>query len=547
MSLDPRGSRTQKLQDKLRQLEEQVRIAEQAERESSRQSENLTAAILSGKVNVNPAPLQPLVACYPAPLVEHDYPEYLRAAIEQETPIGFVNKVPRHAIYQELRNWDQSQELPRDLRSMLLSMFYPQKDQFNFDLDVPRFRRRYRLDASDPEALHPSLVYVVALAACSSAGPDLREFEKIFLERVKVESEKALATVDRLEHYMWTSVVLAWYWCQKGNFVAAHAVSTSVANWAIAARLYCISDPKKYLEAQEADPCIIGCPKDEMHLAERINLWWAIFILDKRMALVSGLPPLIQRNTKIITTVWPRSCADIESQPSLNAWGRESVNNLFLHGSSCTDVSKDSLLALRAKSGALLDAALWVRHLSKSDSDSNIFWTMQHALDNALKRVLQTFPEITDQREILQGEEGKGVNPSLVLGRSLVHSAAILLHSIDGDPVKNPLAYDQVLSASRRMAADLREMSRVSFVYSHAMFGPTWASGAEACLREVCRLTPPTSPEMEARLREYRRDLDSYIQGLTWLTSYFPSLGTFLSRLGEIVNDNESLAPSESS
>lgn len=101
----------------------------------------------------------------------------------------------------------------------------------------------------------------------------------------------------------------------------------------------------------------------------------------------------------------------------------------------------------------------------------NIYWTMHLSIDNALTRVLKTFPEITDQREILRGEEGKSVNPSLVLARSYVHCAFIVLHSIDADPVRNPIAYDKCLVASRKIASDIRTVGNVSLLYSHACLG----------------------------------------------------------------------------
>jgi hypothetical protein len=36
---------------------------------------------------------------------------------------------------------------------------------------------------------------------------------------------------------------------------------------------------------------LLGPPRDFIHVAERINLWWAIYILDRLISLGSALPP----------------------------------------------------------------------------------------------------------------------------------------------------------------------------------------------------------------------------------------------------------------
>jgi hypothetical protein len=108
-----------------------------------------------------------------------------------------------------------------------LSIFLPHRDQFNFDLGIKRFERRLLLPPTDPDALHPCLINAVALGACSCAGSDLRAFEKVFLERTQYECERSLANVDRLEHFLWSSVILGWYWTRVGKMINAHTVSTS--------------------------------------------------------------------------------------------------------------------------------------------------------------------------------------------------------------------------------------------------------------------------------------------------------------------------------
>ena len=54
-----------------------------------------------------------------------------------------------------------------------------------------------------------------------------------------------------------------------------------------------------------------------------------------------------------------------------------------------------------------------------------------------------------------------------------------------------------------------------------------WVNGAEVCVRELQRLTPPRSLQDEVQLRNVQKDLGVYIRGLAWLTSHYPRLSSF--------------------
>lgn len=86
-----------------------------------------------------------------------------------------------------------------------------------------------------------------------------------------------------------------------------------------------------------------------------------------------------------------------------------------------------------------------------------------------MEQMAKTIPEITDQREIKVGEVGKRLNPSLVLARAYVHSAMIIIHTIDAE--KSPVAREKCVSASKRMARDVQQLGSTYFLYSHACLG----------------------------------------------------------------------------
>jgi hypothetical protein len=74
--------------------------------------------------------------------------------------------------------------------------------------------------------------------------------------------------------------------------------SIAVARWAIACGLYKLSDAVADLDETTR---LLGPFKDSIHFAERVNLWWAIYLLDRNVGLVTGLTPSIQEDHSIVS------------------------------------------------------------------------------------------------------------------------------------------------------------------------------------------------------------------------------------------------------
>jgi len=106
-------------------------------------------------------------------------------------------------------------------------IFLVNRDELYFGLCVPRLEKRIILPPTDPEALHPCLVYAICLGACVFAGADFSAYETLFRERTREYLDAALSGADRMEHFMWASVILGWYWIQGGEHLPAHAIAAS--------------------------------------------------------------------------------------------------------------------------------------------------------------------------------------------------------------------------------------------------------------------------------------------------------------------------------
>ena len=140
---------------------------------------------------------------------------------------------------------------------------------------------------------------------------------------MRTSAGEALANVDRLEHFMWANIIAGWYYARVGLLTVAHSISTSklfcircqgVTDWrplripiasatarfALSCGLHEISDPESYVASRTMG--LLGPVRDLYHFGERVNLWWATFLLDRLLALATGLPPTILEQDRNVST-----------------------------------------------------------------------------------------------------------------------------------------------------------------------------------------------------------------------------------------------------
>ena len=83
------------------------------------------------------------------------------------------------------------------------------------------------LPDSHPNSLHLVLVNAIFLAACSGGGPEMKPYEYEFLRRSREQAQYCLVNRDRLEHFLWASVIIAWYYIRNGRINEAYHSSSS--------------------------------------------------------------------------------------------------------------------------------------------------------------------------------------------------------------------------------------------------------------------------------------------------------------------------------
>lgn len=109
--------------------------------------------------------------------------------------------------------------------------------------------------------------------------------------------ENSLRDMDRLTHFMWASVVLGSYFTNVGRLTEAYAVIGACARFAFA----CGLDGMTVLNrASPADCPLLSPPASEAEAKDRILLSRAIYMADRSLSMLSGLP-------SVYRTVYQRS------------------------------------------------------------------------------------------------------------------------------------------------------------------------------------------------------------------------------------------------
>ena len=165
----------------------------------------------------------------------------------------------------------------------------PFRDHFHMLMYPPRLLLRLRLPSDHPNSIHPALLNSLYLAACCISGGQTSGYESRFLNQARMESEHALAFVDRLVDFMWASVVLASYYLRRGRIVEAHNMILGTVGFAMAVGLH-------RAPGTLGPESIILPPADEIEKHDRVVLWYALTQLEASISMRIGLPTVTPKD-----------------------------------------------------------------------------------------------------------------------------------------------------------------------------------------------------------------------------------------------------------
>lgn len=98
--------------------------------------------------------------------------------------------------------------------------FLRQLPEFRLDVHAPRWRARAELPATHPNSFHVALLSAMSLAVCATRDDVCPNFVEFFRERTRAQMEIALSLVDRLEDWLYASIILTWFFMKKRLMLA---------------------------------------------------------------------------------------------------------------------------------------------------------------------------------------------------------------------------------------------------------------------------------------------------------------------------------------
>ncbi|KAG8750180.1 hypothetical protein FRC11_010674, partial [Ceratobasidium sp. 423] len=360
------------LQDRIKELEAQIRMLEEKRSTSSSISTSEHPSDASS-VYLSPSPGIPLRASSSASSSDASRPPVTPtsgSASANDIFPAIVSPSSSSSTYSTpdiFPNYSKSTgpDPPPHVVGKLLDTFLLRHSQCGFELHLGRVMRAIQPGAIEP--LIPVLLNSMLLMGCYFAQErELKSWENELFERTKWEIEENITLAhgggdgkyNSLHHFQAMSMFGLYYYF-KGRLLEGHVHMANAIRLAVALGLHKLDSrifrPEPVVQALK-QPFEIRRwrPRDPVELGEAINLWWSSNSNEMAGSTLNGLPPCVSLEDDV-TTVWPRLLSDFESGQPLPD-DNYSVNSLLDPQASpmVVSVSHDSVKSLIAKSYILM-------------------------------------------------------------------------------------------------------------------------------------------------------------------------------------------------
>lgn len=112
-------------------------------------------------------------------------------------------------------------------------------------------------------ALHPCFLNVMYLAVCSNkAGGLLSAHTEYFERQTRKELQSSLEYADRLEHFLWASILFGEWLAKAGRFIESYVTLVSAVRFGVACGL----------AGEGSDSRMLPVPETAAEAVNRINV-----------------------------------------------------------------------------------------------------------------------------------------------------------------------------------------------------------------------------------------------------------------------------------
>ncbi|KAF8309001.1 hypothetical protein DL93DRAFT_2086164 [Clavulina sp. PMI_390] len=184
------------------------------------------------------------------------------------------------------------EELSLSLSLQLIHLFLPNRAHYSLFINLPRFLHRASLPSSDPGSIHPCLLNVCHLCACTSDN-GLASFQPYFLQRTRYHLQQSLMFSDRITDFLWASIVLGCFYGRERRLAECAAIVGSTTRFAIACGLDLPSNYMKGMHNSYVPQQLLPPPKDEIDADDRLLLAHSIYVWSHALPFICGFYPAL--------------------------------------------------------------------------------------------------------------------------------------------------------------------------------------------------------------------------------------------------------------
>ncbi|KAF8311353.1 hypothetical protein DL93DRAFT_1477792 [Clavulina sp. PMI_390] len=212
----------------------------------------------------------------------------LLQGVSAEEPESVQKVVAQELLLHDLTKLE---ELPLSLSIQLISLFFPYRSYYFFQMDGDQFMSRIILPPSHPNSIHPCLLNACYLAACASNEGCLTEFKPYFVHRTRYFLQQALTLADRTTHFLWGSLILSIFYVQEQRLVECVTVAATTARFALACGLNFPYESWKEDSASQRKEFLLPRPENKAEMDDRIRLAHSIYVGCQVLAFLCGSSP----------------------------------------------------------------------------------------------------------------------------------------------------------------------------------------------------------------------------------------------------------------
>ncbi|KDN35276.1 hypothetical protein RSAG8_11711, partial [Rhizoctonia solani AG-8 WAC10335] len=517
-------TRTQSLQYRIQELEDQIRALEEKKASSSSTAASEHSPDTSS-VHLSPSPGLSLGTSSSAssrgasrtPLTPTSVSaeDIFPAIVSPSSPSSIYSTPDIFPDYAKSTGPDP----PPNVVGKLLDIFLLRHSQCGFELHLGRVMRAVEPGAVEP--ITPVLLNSMLLMGCYFAREhELKRWEDEFfkrkwgiLENITLAHGAGDEKYNSL-HHLQAMTMFGLYYYFKGRLLEGHVHTAHATRLAVALGLHKLDSrifrpapvgqaPKQPFEIRR------WRPRDPVELGEAINLWWGCNNTELAGSTLNGLPPCVSLEDDI-TTVWPRLLSDFESgQPlpddnySVDSLLDPQTSSIVVSVSrdnvKIVSVSRDNVKSLISKSYILM---VWAAKLDiervSNHQGSEEWWTRFERCDQAVNQFIETMPPVRLSRNV---EE----LAYLILIHTAIYCSQLQLHNALAEfelamvaqrypNGRNPdgslggISYARCNEACRATVLAAALVVDIDLSYMIMFIGIAWVCVAEVLIREIPRL-----------------------------------------------------------